>query len=123
MICLLKKKAFSMSFLLDKFCFFLPPNITSKYTTSKLQQKLLNYFGNAIIVEKQRGQGKSNTVFSSSITVSGAIHAANNLKFELKFTELETSFENTQSKQLDEEQILHDAAKILRSSFTIVRNV
>jgi hypothetical protein len=66
------KKAFSMSFLLDKFCSFLPPNIASKYTTSKLQQKLLNYFGNAIIVEKQCGQGKSNTVFSSSITVSEA---------------------------------------------------
>ena len=87
-----------MSILLDKFCSFLPPNIASKYTTSKLQQKLLNYFGNAIIVEKQRGQGKSNTVFSSSITVS--IHAANNLKAELKFTELETSFENTQSKSV-----------------------
>ena len=94
------KKAFSMSFLLDKFCSFLPPNIASKYTTSKLQQKLLNYFGNAIIVEKQRGQGKSNTVFSSSIPVSEAIHAANNLKAELKFTELETSFENTQSKSV-----------------------
>jgi hypothetical protein len=91
------KKAFSMSFLLDKFCSFLPPNID---TTSKLQQKLLNYFGNTIIVEKQRGQGKSNTVFSSSIPVSEAIHAANNLKAELKFTELETSFENTQSKSV-----------------------
>jgi hypothetical protein len=89
-----------MSFLLDKFCFFLPPNIASKNITSKLQQKLLNYFGNAIIVEKQREQGKSNTVFSSSITVSEAIHAANNLKAELKFTEMETSFENTQSKSV-----------------------
>ena len=87
------KNAFSMSFLLDKFCSFLPTNIANKYTTSKLQQKLLNYFGNTIIVEKQRGQGKSNTVFSSSITVSEAIHAANNQKAELKFTELETSFE------------------------------
>jgi hypothetical protein len=45
--------------------------------------------------------------------VSEAIHAANNLKVKLKFTELETSFENTQSKQLDEEQTLHDAAKYL----------
>jgi hypothetical protein len=54
-----------------------------------------------VIVEKQRGQGKSNTIFSSSITVSEVIHAANNLKAELKFTELETNFENTQSKQLD----------------------
>jgi hypothetical protein len=66
-----------MSFLLDKFCSFLPPpNIASKYTTSKLQQRLLNYFGNAIIVEKQCEQGKSNTAFSSSITVSEAIHPA-----------------------------------------------
>jgi fructose-specific phosphotransferase system component IIB len=105
-----------MSFLLDKFCSFLPPNIASKYTASKLQQKLPNYFGSAIIVEKQCGQGKSNTIFSSSITVSEAIHAANNLKAELKFTELETNFENTRSKQLDEEQTLHDAATIVRSS-------
>jgi hypothetical protein len=97
---IVNKKAFSMSCLLDKFCSFLPPNIASKYTTSKLQQMLLNHFGNAIIVEKQRGQGKSNTVFSSSITVSEAIHAENNLKDELKFTELETSFENTQSKSV-----------------------
>ena len=48
--------------------------------------------------------------------MSEAIHAANNLNAELKFTELETSFENTQSKQLDEEQTLHGAANILRSS-------
>ena len=89
-----------MSFLLDKFCSFPPQNIARKYTTSKLQQKLLNYYGNTIIVEKQRGQGKSNTLFSSSIIVSEAIHAANNLKAELKFTELETSFENIQSKSV-----------------------
>jgi hypothetical protein len=57
-----------MSFLLDKFCFFLPPNIASKYTTSKLQQKLLNYFGNAIIVEKQRGQ----ELVSNSVNFSSA---------------------------------------------------
>jgi hypothetical protein len=62
------------------------------FSHQKLQQKLLNYFGNAIIVEKQCGQGKSNTVFGSSITVSEAIHPANNLKAELKFTELKTKF-------------------------------
>jgi hypothetical protein len=39
-------------------------------------------------------------------------YAATNLKAELKFTELETNFENTQSKQLDEEQTLHDVATI-----------
>jgi hypothetical protein len=45
--------------------------------------------------------------------VSEAIHAANNLKAELKFTELETNFENTQSKQLDEEQTLHIETTII----------
>jgi hypothetical protein len=64
-----------MSFLLDKFCSFLPPNIASKYTTSKLQQKLLNYFGNAIIVEKQRGQDKSNTVFTNHIEIALVIRS------------------------------------------------
>jgi hypothetical protein len=44
----------------------------NRLSTTFWEQKLLNYFGNAIIVEKQRGQGKSNTVFSSSITVSEA---------------------------------------------------
>jgi hypothetical protein len=64
------------------------------------EQNLSSKRHRKIIVEKQRGQGKSNTVFSSSIPVSEAIHAANNLKDELKFTELETSFENTQSKSV-----------------------
>jgi hypothetical protein len=47
------KKAFSMSFLLDKFCSFLPPpNIASKYTTSKMQQRLLNYFVETTIINQ-----------------------------------------------------------------------
>jgi hypothetical protein len=49
--------------------------------------------------------------------VSEAIHAANNLKAELKFTELEKNFENTRSKQLDEEQTLH--GKISHSAIEI----
>jgi hypothetical protein len=70
--------------------------VVSTECFQNLSPKLLNYFGNTIIVEKQRGQCKCNTVFSSSITVSEAIHAANNLKAGLRFTELETSFENIQ---------------------------
>jgi hypothetical protein len=61
-------------------CPYIHLECNTKYVLSK-------YFGNTIIVEKQRGQGKSNTVFSSSIPVSEAINAANNLKDELKFTE------------------------------------
>jgi hypothetical protein len=49
------KKAFSMSFLLDKLCSFLPPNIASKYTTSKLQQRGINLQDS--VIETSQGKG------------------------------------------------------------------
>ena len=51
------KKAFAMSFLLDKLCSFLPPNITSKYITSKLQLRLLNYFGKPLLLKSNMDRG------------------------------------------------------------------
>jgi hypothetical protein len=45
-----------------------------------------------IVIESQKGQGQSNIVFSSSISVADAIRAANELKADLKFSEVETFF-------------------------------
>jgi hypothetical protein len=39
-----------------------------------------------------QGQGQSNIVFSSSISVADAIRAAIKLKADLKFSEVEVSF-------------------------------
>jgi hypothetical protein len=59
------KKAFTMSFLLKKFCSLLPEGLSTKYSTAKLQTML--------VIESQKGQGQSNIVFSSSISVADAI--------------------------------------------------
>ncbi|VDI20662.1 Hypothetical predicted protein [Mytilus galloprovincialis] len=61
----------------------------------------------------QQGQGKSNIMFSSSISIGDAIKAASQLKSELKIAQLD--LEIGSSKNItSEEQILHTAANILR---------
>jgi hypothetical protein len=76
-----------MSSLLDKFCSLLPEGLPTKYSTAKLQTRLQNHYGDTIVIESQ-----SNIVFSSSISVADAIHAASKLKADLKFSEVEASF-------------------------------
>jgi hypothetical protein len=44
------------------------------------------------VIESQKGQGQSNIVFSSSISVADAIRTASKLKADLKFSEVEASF-------------------------------
>jgi hypothetical protein len=51
-----------------------------------------NHYGDTIVIESQKGQGQSNIVFSSSISVADAIRAASKLKADLKFSEIEASF-------------------------------
>jgi hypothetical protein len=72
----------------------------------------------ALSIESQKGQGQSNIVFSSSISVADAIRAASKLKADLKFSEVEASFVDVPDMQ--EDQILHDAAKVLRGSLHAV---
>jgi hypothetical protein len=86
------KKVFIMSSLLDKLCSLLPEGLSTKYSTAKLQTRLQNHYGDTIVIESQKGQGQSNIVFSSSISVADAIRAASKLKADLKFSEVEASF-------------------------------
>ena len=79
---------------------------------------LQNHYGDTIVIESQKGQGQSNIAFSSSISVIGAIRAASKLKADLKFSEVEASFVDIPGMQ--EDQILHDAAKVLRGSLHAV---
>jgi hypothetical protein len=57
------------------------------------------------VIESQKGQGQSNIVFSSSISVADAIRAASKLKADLKFSEIEASFVDVSDMQ--EDQILY----------------
>lgn len=54
-----------------------------------LQAKLKRHFSDTITIQAQRGQGKSNVVFSSAISMGNVIADANNLKKELKTSEME----------------------------------
>ena len=87
------KKAFSLKFLLDKFCTFLLPDLSGKYTSQKLQRRLEKHYGSNIAIQTGVGQGITNILFSSSITVCEAIQAARNLKEELRLKDFEYSFE------------------------------
>ncbi|CAC5369231.1 unnamed protein product [Mytilus coruscus] len=87
------KKAFLMSFLLEKFCTFLPHDLKTKYTSAKLQRRLEKHYGESIVVQAQKGQGRSNIVFSSSITIYEAIQAASHFKSELKLSKFEREVE------------------------------
>ena len=74
------KKAFTMSSLLDKLCSLLPEGLSTKYYTAKLQTRFQNHYGDTIVIESKKGQGQSNIVFSSSISVADAIRAASELR-------------------------------------------
>ena len=99
-----------MSSLLDKFCSWLPEGLSTKYSTAKLQTRLQNHYGD--VIESQKGQGQSNIVCSSSISVADAIRAVSKLKADLKVSEVEASFVDVPDMQ--EDQIIHDATNVLR---------
>ena len=107
-----------MSSLLEKCFSLLPEGLSTKYYTAKLQTRFQNHYDDTIVIESQKGQGQSNIVFSSSISVADAIRAASKLKADLKFSEVEASFVDVPDMQ--EYQILHDAAKVLRGSLHTV---
>jgi hypothetical protein len=104
--------------IIIKLFSLLPEGLSTKYSTVKLQTRLQNHYGDTIVIESQKGQGQSNIVFSSSISVADAIRAASKLKADLKFSEVEASFVDVSDMQ--EDQILHDAAKVLRGSLHAV---
>ena len=107
------RKAFLLSTLLERFRTFLPKERADKYTTYKLQNRLLIHYSDSIVIQPQQGQGKSNIVFSSSISIGDAIKAASKLKSDLKIAQIDLEISDMKDT-LSEEQILHSAANILR---------
>ncbi|CAG2229296.1 unnamed protein product [Mytilus edulis] len=69
-------------------------------------------FNDEVDISAQKGQGRSNIVFSSSISIAEAIQAASHLKCELKLSEIEAEVE---IGPINEDQTLHAAASIIRA--------
>ncbi|CAG2194971.1 unnamed protein product [Mytilus edulis] len=108
------KMVFSLSYLLSKYKSFLPEDVSSKYTSYRLQLRLKNHFQEHIVIDVNHGQGESNFVYSSSLTLREAVRTAIRFKAETKFTKLQMSACTSKNDQTDENQILYSAASILR---------
>jgi hypothetical protein len=106
-----RKQAFLMTQLLQKYLDYLPAHIPNTYPVTKLQDITLHY-GDSIVVQIQRGQGKSNLVFSSDVSI-GHVATAGNLKSKLKTSEIKQEI-STVADSCNDDQILHAAIRIWR---------
>jgi hypothetical protein len=48
----------------------------------------LRHYGESIIIQSQQGHGRSNIVFSSSVSIGDAINTASQLKSDLKVAQI-----------------------------------
>ena len=113
------KKAFLLFSLIEKFVSYLPENMPTSFTTRKLQRYLENHYGDSVVIQSQQGQGKSNMIMSSNITLGDAIKAASNLKTELKWSN-EKQTRRMYSEQTDD-QLLYSVASIIWRDIEKVR--
>ena len=108
-----RKQAFLMTQLLQKYLDYLPAHIPNTYPVTKLQDRLKIHYGDSIVVQIQRGQGKSNLVFSSNVSIGHVVATAGNLKSKLKTSEIKQEI-STVADSCNDDQILHAAIRILR---------
>jgi hypothetical protein len=69
----------------------LPEERADKYTS---QKRLLRHYGESIIIPSQQGHGRSNIVFSSSVSIGDAINTASQLKSDLKVAQITLQMAN-----------------------------
>lgn len=111
MMCNFIRKQFTCLLFFRNLFIFLPKDLANKYALSKLQRRLQKYYGDAVVIETKKGKRKSKIIFSSFITIAEAIQAARQMKSKLNLLELKNDISNM---QMNDDQILHRAASILR---------
>jgi hypothetical protein len=83
-----RKQAFLMTQLLQKYLDYFPAHIPNTYPVTKLQDRFKIHYGDSIVVQLQRGQGNSNLVFRSDVSIGHVVATAGNLKSKLKTSEI-----------------------------------
>lgn len=108
-------QAFTMKNLAERFVSFLPDVQADSYRTEKLQKRLKKHYGDDIVIQSHRGQGKSSILMSSDISMRDAIQALASLKEETSLDEM-TLGGNVDGEcgEMDESTTLHVAMGILR---------
>jgi hypothetical protein len=76
-------------------------------------KRLKIHYGDSIVVQIQRGQGKSNPVFSSDVSIGHVVATAGNLKSKIKTSEIKQEI-STVADSCNDDQILHAAIRIWR---------
>jgi hypothetical protein len=107
-----RKQAFLMTQLLQQYLDYLPAHIPNTYPVTKLQDRLKIHYGDSIVVQIQRGQGKSNLVFTSDVSI-GHVATAGNLKSKLKTSEIKQEI-STVADSCNDDKILHADIRISR---------
>ena len=111
-------KAFNMSLLLATYTKYLPDDAAQSYRASKLEKRLIQHFGENITIKKSRGQGQSNVVLSSQITIGDAIEAGTQLKNQLKHTQETVESDSRNDVDCGEDkdtyQTIYHAVAVLR---------
>jgi hypothetical protein len=79
-----RKQAFLMTQLLQMYLAYLPAHIPNTYPITKLQDRLKIHYGDSNVVQLQRGQGKSNLVFRSDVSIGHVVATAVETKKRLK---------------------------------------
>lgn len=118
MMCYFIRKQFTCLLFFRNLFIFLPKDLANKYALSKLQRRLQKYYGDAVVIETKKGKRKSKIIFSSFITIAEAIQAARQMKSKLNLLELKNDISNM---QMNDDQILHRAASILRRDIQSVQ--
>lgn len=110
------RKVFTLSFLLHMFKKLLPVGLERElYRAQALQDRLLSHYGDRIVIHSRRGQSQSSYVFSSSVSIVDALHAAGHLKQCLKDYQIEDELEAAGSDHHETDlSIIHKAVGILR---------
>ena len=73
---IVRKQAFLMTQLLQKYLDYLPAHIPNTYPVTKLQDRLKIHYGDSIVVQIQRGQGKSNLFCRSYVSIGYVVATA-----------------------------------------------
>ena len=117
-------KAFYISSLLERFRALLPDDVSREnYRNSKLQRRLQNHYKDEIIIQSQRGQGKSNIIISSKITTGDAVRAAQQLtKVVPNNNILKKDYAIFTDNDSDHDRVLYYASSILRDELSDLKS-
>ena len=109
---------------MERFKALLPDIVSSEnYRSSKLQRRLQNHYKDEIIIQSQRGQGKSNIIISSKITAGDAVRAAQQLtKVVPNSNTLENDYAIFTDDDSDHHRVLYYAASILRDELSDLKS-